>query len=190
MTRSTIILLLLSAPLAFGAVVVNTNISLTPAAGHTPPYDYELTIQQFEVAGDPTSIFLNKEGENLVFGDRNLDEGSDWYFASFNDVLNADTIAQGLFPAFDVMGQSYPVGYTDFYLGVATSPGFSGSTERTIFGWALLRNSPDQLELLGSGVSYDDPGVIVGTTMVPEASSLGFAAIATLSLLRIRRREN
>jgi hypothetical protein len=184
-----VIIALCSTAVSFGAVVSNTNISLSSGSGGFPSYDYQLTIQQFASFPDPTSIFFDRQGENLIFGTTNLDEGADWYFADFNDLFRALTISQGLFPAFNSMGQSYPVGYTDFYLGVNTSPGFSSpENHRTIFGWALLRNSPGGLELLGSGVSYDVPGIIVGTTMVPEVSSTTLFGISALAILFARRR--
>jgi hypothetical protein len=40
------------------------------------------------------------------------------------------------------------------------------------FGWAHLRNSVSGVELLGSSVSYDYPGIIVGTDQVPNPKSL------------------
>lgn len=185
-----IIISLYSYATSFGAVVSNTNISLASGSGLFFPYDYQLTIQQFSVSFDPTSIFFNRQGENLVFLGMNLDEGSDWYFADLNDVFRASTISQGLFPTFNSVGQSYAVGYTDFYLAVNTSPGFSFQNpedSRTIFGWALLRNSIGGLQLLESGVSYDAPGIIVGTTMVPEVSSTTMFGVSALAILFARR---
>jgi hypothetical protein len=183
------IVALCSTAVSFGAVVSNTNISLSFEVGGFPSYNYQLTIQQFESFSDPTSVFFDRQGENLIFGTTNLDEGADWYFADFNDLFRASTISQGQFQSFGSMGQSYSVGYTDFYLGVNTSPGFSiPENHRTIFGWALLRNSPGELQLLGSGVSYDAPGIIVGTTMVPEVASTTFFGISGLTILFSRRR--
>jgi hypothetical protein len=180
---------LCSSAISQAVVVINTNISLSSGGGGSPSYDYQLTIQQFASFSDPTSILFDRVGENLIFGSTNLDEGSFWYFASLNSLFNASTISQGLFPAFNTMGQTYSVGYTDFYLGVNTSPGFSSPEDyRTIYGWALLRNSVGGLQLLGSGVSYDDPGIIVGTALVPEVTSYGLIAISTLAILVRRQR--
>jgi hypothetical protein len=69
-----ITLVLCSTATSFAAVVSNTNISLSSGGGVFPPFDYQLTIQQFATTVDPTSIFLDREGENLIFGGRNLDE--------------------------------------------------------------------------------------------------------------------
>ena len=185
-----LLIALCSTAISSAVVVSNTNISLSSGGGGSPAYDYQLTIQQFASFSDPTSILFDRVGENLVFGTTNLDEGSFWYFASFNSLFNASTISQGLFPAFNAMGQTYAVGYTDFYLGVNTSPGFSSPEDyRTIYGWALLRNSVGGLQLLGSGVSYDDPGIIIGTTMVPEVTSHSMIAISMLTILFRRQRQ-
>lgn len=185
-----ITLALCSTAISFSAVVSNTNVTLLSGATAFPPYDYQLAINQFASFPDPTSIFFNRQGENLIYGTTNLDEGADWYFADFNALFNMATISQGSFQAFNSGGQSYHVGYGDFYLGVNTSPGFSSpETYRTIFGWALLRNSPlNGLQLLGSGVSYETPGIYVGTTIVPEVTTTSLLGISLLSFLFSRRR--
>lgn len=184
----SLIILVVSAACSNAAVITNTNINLSSGGGGFPEYDYSLTINQYPVYSDPTSIFFDRQDDNLIFRAYNLDEGSDWYFSNLNDTFNAYTISQGAFTAFNALDQSYLVGYGDFYLGVNTSFGMQPEPGRAIFGWALLRNSATGLELLGSGVSYDVPGIIIGTTMVPEPSAALPASIALIPLLLSRRR--
>ena len=90
-------------------------------------------------------------------------------------------------------------GLDDFYLGVS---GVSYDTshanvQRDVFGWVKLRVVPtvsglngfDHLELIESVVSYNSPGIIIGTTMiVPEPSSIALLCIAVLVMTKPNRR--
>jgi hypothetical protein len=96
------------------------------------PTLYTLTVNQYALWDDHTSIFFSQEGEYLTLRGINLDEGSIWYFCDLNDLFDGG--AHGKFPTFGniqmngvpLMGstlQSDFVGYRDFYLGVNTAPG-------------------------------------------------------------------
>jgi MYXO-CTERM domain-containing protein len=167
----------------FGAVVSDTNIQLN-GVYYYPQYQYTLTILQAAENGSPTSIFFDRSGEFLIYQAMNLDEGSSWYFTNYGDVFNAAAIGQGQLVEFFGMNQSFHVGYGEFYMGVNTAFDFSFSYD--IFGWAHFRNSEAGLELLGSGVSYDYPGIIIGTTNVPEPSAVLLGGLGMLLLLRRR----
>lgn len=175
------------ASMALAAVITDTHILLS-AAPDLPEYDYQLTIYQNPGYPDPTSIVFDREGGDLIFRGVNLDEGSDWYFADAGDLFNAQTIGQNNFAAFNLVDRVYPVGYGEFYFGVNTTPGLQPELGRNIFGWAHMRNSDTGLELLGSGVSYDFPGIIIGTTLVPEPGLTLSAGGALVMLMRRRRR--
>ncbi len=90
-------------------------------------------------------------------------------------------------------------GPDDFYLGVS---GVSYDTshadvQRDVFGWVKLRVVPSltglnelvHLELIESVVSYNSPGIIIGTTtIVPEPSSMALLCIAVLVMTKPKRR--
>lgn len=171
-------------------VVTDTKVSLGPDP-LGPSGGYQLTVIQDPVSTDPTSIFFTTTGQSMTYWDRNLDEGSTWFFANLNDNFNAQTVAAGNFTPFDVIGQSYPVAYGEFYMGVRTSYG-TGAPEETrgtpVYGWAKFQLAPGGLTLLGSGISYEVPGILIGTTTVPEPSVVLMAAALPLVLLSHRRR--
>ena len=187
MLRSFALLLTTSA-CTFGATISNTNVVLSTTS---PFSEYSLTIYQDAAATDPTSIFFDRQGQNLIFRNSNADEGSEWYFANFNDVFTASTISQGAFTAFGQVDQAYNVGFGDFYFGVNTGNGFQGaSPRREIFGWALLRNTAGGLQLIESTVTYDNPGIQIGTTTtVPEPTTVSLLTLAVVGVFIIRRRD-
>lgn len=170
---------------AYGAVVSNTNIWL--GNSYYPETEYQLTIS-LDRGG--SFILFDQDGENLIYQGTDLGTGSSWYFANYGDVFNAVTISENRFDPFWGWNPSggwpanvpFHVGYGDFYMGVNT--GFLDSQEYEIFGWAHLRNTEIGVELLGSGVSYDYPGIIIG---VPEPSSM-FLTMLGSGFLLIRRK--
>lgn len=186
MTKSFAFLLATSA-VASAATISGTNVVLSTNAGFS---DYTLTVYQNAGATDPTSIFFDRQGQNLIFRTYNVDESSDWYFADYNNSFTAASISQSAFMAFNQVDQSYNVGFGDFYLGVNTGNGFQGgSPGREVFGWALLRNSANGLQLLENAVTYDSPGIRVGTTTtVPEPTTLFLLSLASVGSLSVRRR--
>ena len=164
-------LILLSMVIAHNAgafMAIDSNVILSGT-----PESYVLTVFQNFIATDWTSIWFDRDETDLIFRTYNVDEGSDWYFCAYNDEFSGDTVSD--YTLFNQIDQRFTVGYGDFYLGVNTGNGFIdfGVPDRSIYGWAHLNNSPDGLELLGSAIAYDSPGIYVGTTQaIPEPSSL------------------
>ncbi len=118
----------------------------------------------------------------------NLDGGSYWYFATLNAQFTANTITQGQFTLFNQPDQSFSVPYGDFYLGVRTFSDFGELIQG--FGWAKLNNSVSGLTLLGSAITYDQAGIVIGTTTtIPEVGSVILLLPAvTLTALTRRRK--
>ena len=164
-------LIILSMAIAHNArafMAIDSNVILSG----TPEY-YVLTVFQNFIATDWTSVWFDRDSTDLIFRSYNLDEGSDWYFCEYNDEFSAATVSDYLL--FNQIDQRFTVGYGEFYLGVNTGNGFIdfGVPDRSIYGWAHFNNSPDGLELLGSAITYDSPGLYVGTTQaIPEPTCL------------------
>lgn len=183
------LLLLLGAQCVHSAVVVNTNVSLGSGNfGGFPVYEFALTIEQYPPpGGSGTSIFFDRSAQNLIYRSMNLDGGSYWYFADLNDRFTANNIAQGNFTLFNQPDQSFQVPYGNFYFGVRTFSDFGENIQG--FGWALMNNSVTGLTLLGSAITYDQPGIIVGTTTtVPEPGVMCLLLPALTTLVFARRR--
>jgi hypothetical protein len=148
-------------------VVVNSNVAATsPGILGT----VALTVQQNAVRTDYTSAWFNYDGRNLSFATINLDEGSDWYVVQPGDIFSPATIQAGLFPPLVTFSEfNYPpvnVGRVEFYLGVSTGQGFDIPEDRTAFGWVHLRRVNQfetRLMMVENVMSYDSPGIIVGT---------------------------
>ncbi len=89
-------------------------------------------------------------------------------------------------------------GFEDIYLGVSTGLGFSptigGKPNRAVYGWvhlhALLSSINNAvLQMVENVMSYDSPGIIVGTTtLVPEPASASMFLCAIAGVLSGRRR--
>ena len=159
------------------AVISDTNITLSNDDLFGIGADYALTVVQDEREGpdqgDSTSIWLNVLGDTISFVTTNLDEGSDWYsVSSLEEFSNASILGdshqvfvRALPSGFE--SNNLTVGFGDFYLGVNT-----GLAHRTVYGWVHLRNVEGTLSMIGSAVTYEGTGIIVGTTrVVPEPSS-------------------
>ncbi|MCB1133765.1 MAG: PEP-CTERM sorting domain-containing protein [Verrucomicrobiae bacterium] len=185
------VLLLATALAANATVVSNQNIGLSSNVFYGGPgdgfADYSLTIEQYPPpGGSDTSIFFDRDGGNLVFRSMNLDGGSYWYFATLNDVFSGETIGQGGFTLFNQYDQSFAVPLGPFYFGVRTFSDFGENIQG--FGWALLNNTGTDLQLVSSAITYDSPGIIVGTlTTVPEPGGLPLVAVAVGLAMRRRR---
>ena len=168
------------------AVISDTNIALSNDDPFGIGADYALTVVQDEREGpdqgDSTSIWLNVLGDTISFVTTNIDEGSDWYsVSSLEEFSNASILgdshqvfARVLPSGFE--SNNLTVGFGDFYLGVNTGNGVvtdNGVVDyRTVYGWVHLRNVEGTLSMIGSAVTYEGTGIIVGTTrVVPEPSS-------------------
>ncbi len=179
------------------AAVFTNNIVLSPGP-HEPGLesDYALTIYQDPLATDPTTIFFNYRDSQLLFVNGNIDEGSDWYLASQGDLFSASTIANGdfiLFTRSDINGFAtnpidVPVG--TLFLGVNTgSISEDPAPYRGTLGWVALEANGSTLGLISSAVTYDAPGIIVGTlTTIPEpAATTLLGVLLCLPALCLRR---
>jgi hypothetical protein len=125
------------------------------------------------------SIFFNVTGSILTFETKNLDEGSDWYLASFEDEFSNGNIQADLFQVFvrattsGFESNDVNVGFGSFYLGVNTGKGFDPFPPRNLYGWVQLQNTGGSLTMLGNAMSYQGTGIVIGTTQaIPEPSSL------------------
>ena len=119
-----------------------------------------------------------------------LDEGSDWYVVHAGDEFSSTTISQNAFAPLITLGPIYynPVtvdSADDLYLGIATSRGFP--INRNVFGWVRLHDVDGILVMIDNAVSYDSPGIYVGTiTVVPEPAAVCVVAGAFALLARRR----
>jgi hypothetical protein len=195
MKGTSIIILLIAAlgSAAEAAVVSDTNIILSSGGGNA---DYALSVFKQETT-NPTTMWFNLSGSTISFVTTNVDEGSDWYLASYGDPFTTETVHNGAFPVFvrdTSTGFDYndlDVGGGDFYLGVNTGYGarLGMPTPRDVFGWVHLQNTNGTLTMLGNAVAYDEGGIVIGTTQtVPEPSPLPLLFLASLSFGILTRR--
>lgn len=185
--------------LLFGATAVNAqtvvsgaNLELLSPNNSFPGENFSFTVWQDAAATDPTTIWLNYDGSHVSFGGTNVDEESDWYLVHPGDHFGKTAIQAGAYPTiwgFPVPSVNANVGSSDFYLGVSTGQGYDYVPElggnkghRTAFGWVHLQPvapGSTTLVMLGNVMSYDSPGIIVGTTtLVPEPTTAAFLALA------------
>ena len=186
--------LILTMASAQGVVVTGTNIQISSGGGFLS--DYQLTVDQVADRGDYTSLGVNFDGSTISAIGLNIDEGSDWYLVSGNDVFSGPNILANAFPYLARVnaggGQdltSLSVGPGNFHLGVATDVAGPGQP-RTAFGWVELAISGTTLSIVDSAVSYGPPenGIIVGTsTAVPEPSSVLLLGLSLVTFLHRRR---
>ena len=180
--------------LAQAAVSVD-NIQLSPY--NYDGANYLLTVFQDAPATDATGMWFSHSGPQLSFVNSLVDEGSDWYAVSAGDTFSASTISNGDFLTFfksDSAGfHSNPVTIAlgSFFLGVNTGRGFtSEGPARQFFGWVELSNNGSSLTLLSSAMTYDSPGIVVGSlTTIPEPSTcvLWLSGIAACFCVARRR---
>jgi hypothetical protein len=178
---------------------VENTVSLAFYDGPGPITGYYLTVYQNEAATDPTTIVFDHDFTTLTFITTNIDEASDWYLVPAGAAFTASTIATENFPILVKVNSSgfetHPIdaGLGSFYLAFNTGVGFSApaTPNRQIFGWAHFINHGDSIELVSSAISYDVPGIIVGTaTAIPEPGGVALLlmGLAMISITRHRRR--
>lgn len=172
-------------------VIVNNNIGLQ-SPNVSPFANVSLGVWQDAAATNPTAVSLNYDGTHITYVNADLDEAADLYLVHLGDYFDPMTIHSNSFPTIVAFAQPISpvtVGPTDFYLGVSTGIGFDNipggiSPHRTAFGWVHLQPaSPGSttLVMLGNAMSYDSPGIIVGTTtLVPEPTAAALLALAGL----------
>ncbi len=196
----------------FGATVVpNTNITFGPNSG-LPPANYASRVDQ-DPFGDFTGTWfefkqISATEYSLRVSNYNLDEASDWYLVEAGDAFSKESIAANQFTPLFTTDHVYPavtVG-SDFYLGVNTGVGFHREPgghslpNRTAFGWIHFQVDlmplpfpifdDDVLVMAENVMSYNSPGIIVGThTIVPEPAAIVTSGLALLALTALRRRK-
>ncbi len=187
----------LAAQTIFGGLVFDSNVTLTHFPSSGPEQSYSLAVSQDEERTDYTSIWFDVNDTVLSVVGYNVDEGSDWFLASYGDFFSALTIANGDFscvlqhhPELEV--NSVDIGYGDFYLGLNTGIDNGGDgPHRDVYGWVHLDNSGG-LSMHGNAVAYGSQGVFVG--VVPEPSTyilfaLGGLTMAIAARRRMRKKE-
>jgi hypothetical protein len=179
-------------------VVVNSNlVTPSPTSGSG---NFSFRVFQDAAATDHTGVWFNYQPFNIAqpasisLANINIDEGSDWYVVHEGDVFSPSTIQAGLFTPIVTSGPtSYPavdLGRAgDVWLGIATGRGFQTPVQRTVFGWVHLQQFATLTPFMIENVmSYDSPGIIVGTTtLVPEPAMISTAICALLWCFAGRR---
>jgi hypothetical protein len=101
------------------------------------------------------------------------DEGSEWYLVQSGELFSRANVAAGQFPLVFRYGvsETVHVGPGEFYLGVRTG---IDPQDRDAYGWVHLgRNEGGKLTMLENVMSYDNYGIVVGTTeIIPEPGTL------------------
>jgi hypothetical protein len=146
-----------------------------------------------------TEVNVKYDGAILSVDSIAIDESSDWLLVQPGDTFSAATIAAQQFPVF--VGTNVPpggplmVGSNEFYLGVRTGAGFSGTpgnpgpANRTAYGWVHLRPVDGVLTMVENVMSYNSRGIVVGTTtVVPEPASLEIVLFGVGMIAARRRR--
>lgn len=206
--RSLMLLVAALTPcVVFGATVVpNTKITFGPRLEPFPPgTNYTARIDQ-DLLGDYTEIsFAFKQVSATEYSLDvtlvNLDQSADLYLVEPGDSFSKEGIARNEFTPLFIAEPWFNASATfgsDFYLGVNT--GKMAGDRRDAFGWihfqALAMPLPfpafddDVLVMVENAMSYDSPGIIVGTQMVvPEPATIALTSIAFISLVTLRRRK-
>jgi hypothetical protein len=130
-----------------------------------------------------TDISMQYDGQTLQPATVTLDEQSDCFLVAAGVAFTATAVSAGQFPVIHqtnwpdpaIVGQVV-VGPGEFYLGVRTGAGFDGGPpNRTAYGWVRLRPNDGTLTMVENVMSYNSPGIVVGTTIVvPEPPALAF----------------
>lgn len=194
--RSIAMLLAICVPgAAFGATVISdTHISFVYAPAD-PLANVALSVQQGAIGGDVTGVwfqFSPASATEFTLEPKltNLDEGSDWYLVEQGDSFTRQGISNGDFAPVLVANGTWDtvtVG-SDFYLGVNT--GGLPPDSRESIGWVHLQFVNNALTMVGNGMAYNAPGIIVGTTtVVPEPSTVGLCLACIAGVAALRRRK-
>lgn len=158
------------------------------------PSKFQLTIFQDAATQESTGIWFDYDGSELTAELSSVDEGSDWYVVHAGDRFTPESIAAGDFTPLVTFGPvlqpSAVVGSEDFYLGVVTGTWNEFLNPRTVFGWVHLRPIEPlstTLTMVENVLSYDSPGIVVGTTTLapePSQAAMIIGVVASLSAFR------
>jgi hypothetical protein len=191
-------------------VYENTHIRASWWAGVPPQYPPQINFEiwkndQFPPEFPPLmspcvdcggEISFEYDGARIKASVLTADEGSDWFLVQPGDAFSRATINAGQFPTIINLipppaGGEVTVGSGEFYLGVSTGSWMTSPDERprTAYGWVHLRPVNGVLTMVSNVMSYNSPGIIVGTTtLVPEPATCVLVTAAGLVCLCRRRR--
>ena len=173
-------------------VIQNSNLGFSWSTSFE--WDFGFTVWQDAPKTDYTGVAFHYSGSSVGLAALNADEGSDWYLVSPGNPFSKNTIGAGLHQPIATFNEySYPpviVGTGEFFLGVATNVGFSSYPPvRSVYGWVQLRPVNGILTMVENVMSYDSPGIIVGSmTLVPEPSAIAILGCG-YGLLTLRRKK-
>ena len=184
-----------STAVAAPKVVIGTNVQLRPILDH-PFENFSLSTGTPPFGDDGTAVFLQYDSTRVVITGQLADEGAFFFIAQPGDRVGRPTVLAQEFPPL-----THPNGYqhngNDFYIGIAApailweefpTPGVP--PVRTEFGWVHLQPDGDQLRMLANVMSYESPGIIVGTsTLVPEPAAAALAVTGVTAIAFLRRRK-
>lgn len=204
---SAIVYFALPTALHAQTIYVNSHIIAVSRSFPSPRIGFSLSKNGFEPPLGPsvpasvtcadceTSISFSYDGARIKFENVTLDGGSDWFLVQPGDTFSRATINAGQFPTIinilpPPLGGEVTVGSGEFYLGVSTGMWFGPDMRsRTAYGWVHLRPVDGVLTMVENVMSYNSPGIIVGTTtLVPEPATGVLVTAAGLVCLCRRRK--
>jgi hypothetical protein len=207
MLRNTaIVYFALATGLHAQTIYENSRILAVPNSFPTPGIGFHLSKNGFEPPLGPsvppsvscgdceTGIAFLYDGARIKLESFTLDGGSDWFLVEPGDAFSRATINAGRFPTIINLlpppaGGEVTVGPGEFYLGVSTGMWVGPDVRsRTAYGWVHLRPVDGVLTMVENVMSYNSPGIIVGTTtIVPEPAPWALVTMAGLAFLSRRR---
>jgi len=209
-----VLMLLLPVNLHAATVVPSTNVSMEPAVVPFGEFRLRVRKEPDPVGWYTEAIFDSGESgaEATIQAVSTLldPEGSDWYVVNAGEEFSQQSIESGAHIPLMTLTLEFDPGYghevwtgadyhpphnfglfDDLYLGVVTGLGSSEGGVRSAFGWVLLRVELSQggLTMIDNVMSYNSPGIIVGTTtVIPEPSTMLMAGVGLVGLAFRRRR--
>lgn len=139
--------------------VDDTNISIEDWG-----YSWNILIDQHPTNGDYTGFALQLNGSQIYSLGSFLDQGCSVF-------LDGTTYLTS--------GQTFDIGYGDFYVTVSTAPAQYGDEVVTASGWAILNNSAATgLSMVQNQITYN---------VVPEPASVFLFALGSFSVWLLRR---
>jgi hypothetical protein len=189
-------------PVAIGApiVVENTNVRLLPDTSF-PPANYVFRIGTPPFGDDGTSIWVQYDSDTIRIATALTDEQAEFFIVQPGDRLTRQAVLTNQFPHLSIGPPPAPPGGglafyehngNDFHLGISApvryleQPGFPIQE----FGWMHLQPDGNELKMLANVMSYNSPGIVIGTTtLVPESATWLLAAVGMSSAaIRARRK--
>lgn len=188
--RNTLILLAaFASSVQAQTVVVNDNLHLFGPIYSDDTYEFGIYVEQNAAKSTYTAVYLDYTGTKVSFNNTLLDESMDVYLVKPGDVFSPTNIQAGSFPKVFVVyppaAATVTVGAGDFYFGISTGVGTIPNPQyyvpnRTAFGWVHIHPiSGNSVAMVDNVMSYNSPGIIVGTTtLVPEPATISTTTCA------------